>query len=55
MDDILKPFVHWAQTENKIYLKVDLTNVKVNNSFLIISIIDVNILPISLTKFLLGC
>jgi hypothetical protein len=29
MSNILTPFVYWAQTENQITLKVDLTNVKV--------------------------
>lgn len=32
MADILTPFVYWAQTENHITLKVDLTDVKVCNS-----------------------
>jgi hypothetical protein len=29
MSNIFTPFVYWAQTENQITLKVDLTDVKV--------------------------
>jgi len=29
MSNTLTPFVYWAQTENQVTLKVDLTNVKV--------------------------